>query len=260
MKLNKIMFFFILAFPVSVLLRTLQLLFTVDYVTGFYHNGKETIGTVLLIMILLSSLFMGIFARLTFSRPDNPPKSNIITAICSVALCVGIFGEIFIQSLPSSVLPWQAFLLQAMSILTAIYFLCYALTFIVDFNIPKILSVLPVIYLIIKIVCDFTVISKLAIISDNILTIAAYCLNLLFFLQLAKFYNGIDSDICFKKLLSFGLPAVILSVTSSVPNIIVNIISNGSYFHTSLGANISLLFFGTFILSYLISYFYKKSN
>ena len=258
MKLNKIMFFFILALPISIVLRGLQLLFTVDYVTGFYYGSKETVGIILLILILLSAFFMGFFARQVFTRPENPPKANIFTSLFSLLVCGAIFNEKFIQAFPVSALPWQIAILKITAVLISVYLLCVPLSLIFKFQIPPLLSVCPIIYLLMKIICDFTVVSKLAFISDNILMIASYCLILLFFLNFGKLCNGINDDICFKKILSYGLPAVMLSLTCSIPNLAVNLILKEEYLHTSISANLSLLLFGILILSLLISYFYQK--
>ena len=257
MKLNKIMFFFILALPISIVLRGLQLLFTVDYVTGFYYGSKETVGIILLILILLSAFFMGFFARQVFTRPENPPKANIFTSLFSLLVCGAIFNENFIQAFPVSALPWQIAILKITAVLISVYLLCVPLSLIFKFQIPPLLSVCPIIYLLMKIICDFTVVSKLAFISDNILMVAAYCLILLFFLNFGKLCNGID-DAGFKKILSYGLPAVILSLTCSITNLAVNLILKEEYLHTSISASLSLLLFGILILSFLISYFYQK--
>ena len=259
MKLNKIMFFFILALPISIVLRGLQLLFTVDYVTGFYYVSKETVGIILLILILLSAFFMGFFARQVFTRPENPPKANIFTSLFSLLVCGAIFNENFIQAFPVSALPWQIAILKITAVLISVYLLCVPLSLIFKFQIPSLLSVCPIIYLLMKIICDFTVVSKLAFISDNILMVAAYCLILLFFLNFGKLCNGID-DAGFKKILSYGLPAVILSLTCSIPNLAVNLILKEEYLHTSISASLSLLLFGILILSFLISYFYQKAE
>ena len=183
MKLNKIMFFFILALPISIVLRGLQLLFTVDYVTGFYYGSKETVGIILLILILLSAFFMGFFARQVFTRPENSPKASIFTSLFSLLVCGAIFNENFIQAFPVSALPWQIAILKITAVLISVYLLCVPLSLIFKFQIPPLLSVCPIIYLLMKIICDFTVVSKLAFISDNILMVAAYCLILLFFLN-----------------------------------------------------------------------------
>ena len=257
MKLNKIMFFFILALPISIVLRGLQLLFTVDYVTGFYYGSKETVGIILLILILLSAFFMGFFARQVFTRPENSPKANIFASLFSLLVCGAIFNENFIQAFPVSALPWQIAILKITAVLISVYLLCVPLSLIFKFQIPPLLSVCPIIYLLMKIICDFTVVSKLAFISDNILMVAAYCLILLFFLNFGKLCNGID-DAGFKKILSYGLPAVILSLTCSIPNLAVNLILKEEYLHTSISASLSLLLFGILILSFLISYFYQK--
>ena len=46
MKLNKIMAFFCIGLPICVCLRIFQIIFTIEFETGFYINEFETIGKV----------------------------------------------------------------------------------------------------------------------------------------------------------------------------------------------------------------------
>lgn len=258
MRLNKIMLLFFLALPVSMGLRFLQLYFTIDAKTGFYFNEAKNFGPMLLVIILLSAFAVALFSYLTFVRPKNPPKINPYISVSAVFLSVGILTEVVFQRNITAI-AWQSAALKLLSLAMAAYLILLALSPIFKFEIPKILSSVTVLYMIIRIIFDFTSISKLALISDNIILIVTYCAVLIFFLNYTKLYNDADTDKMFKNLLSSGLASVVLCFTNSVPNILINIISDESYLHTSMFTNITVLFLGVFILSFLLSYFSKKN-
>lgn len=259
MRYNKIMLFFSSSLIVSVILRFLQINFTIEAKTGFFITELKTYGSVLLVLILACAFLTAIFGYMTYKRPEKTPKVNIFMSISAFLLGLSILYEVMLEESPISVLSWQVMLLRLFGIGAAVYFLTFALTPIISLDLPPILSALPTAYLIIRMICDFTAISKLALISDNIIIIAVYCFMLLFFLNFAKLYNRIDLDLNFKKLLSFGLTSVLLCFTNSIPNILTNFISLQKYTHTSMGTNISVLFFGLFIISFLLSHFSRKN-
>lgn len=253
MKYNKIITFYFAALPISLCLRCLQLMFTIEPKTGFYIPESKGMGTALLILILLCSLFVALFARLTYKQPECLPRINIWLSLSSVLLAAGIISETFFTDLSLPILGWQNILLKIVSVCTSVYLLAFALSPFLGFKIKPILASLPVIYSIIRLICDFTLVSKLAIISDNILLIAVYSVSMFFFLNFAKLYNGIDDDKNYKKILSYGLTLSVLCFTSSVPNLLFSAIFDG-YDHISLFSGITVLFIGIFATAFVFSF------
>ncbi len=258
MKLNKIMILFSLVLPFSLVLRFLQLYFTIEETTGFYLNETKNFGPVLLIVILLSVLAVTFFAYLTFTRPEKPPKSNICISVSALLLGISLFAELIFKK-NVTIVSWQSVLLNILSVLMIAYLVSLFLKPLFNLKIPKIFSAITVLYMIIRMICSFTAISKLALISDNILLIFSYCAVLLFFLNYTKLYNGAETDTIFKKILSSGLASAVLCFTYSIPNFLINIISNQVYYHSSIFTNITVLFLGIYILSFSLSYFSKKN-
>ncbi len=258
MKQNKIMLFFFIALPVSLVLRFLQLCFTIESNTGFYINETKNFGPILLLMILMSAFSVALFSWLTFIRPNNPPKTTKFMSVSAIGLSCAIFAELIFNNSPVAI-PWQSALLKLLSLAVTAYFILFALTPFIKIKIPEIASSVTVLYIIIRMICDFTSISKLALISDNILLIFSYCAVLTFFLNFTKLYCDADNDKSFKVILSSGLASVVLCFTSSIPNLLINILSKNGYHHSSLFTCVTLLLFGVFILSYILSYFSKDN-
>ena len=147
-----------------------------------------------------------------------------------------------------------------MGLAAAAFFVAYGISLISDFTLPPISAVIPVFYFIIKVICVFTSVSSLALITDNILMLAAYCTLLFFFLCFGKLYNGIDREYNFRKLQASGFASVLLCLTQSVPHIIFNLSNGGAYRHTSNISNISLLVYGLFTAAFTLAHFSLKNT
>ncbi len=248
-----------IALPLCIILRFLQLYTAVELKTGFYLQGKEAIGTALMWGILITAL--ALFAACLFLREKSNrlPAGNVSTTIISLGLGAALFYETMFTLSPTQITDWQLLLLRCFGILAVIFFIFYAMQPIWKLNIPRIMYAIPTMYMIVRIICDFTVISKLALISDNVLLIAAYCTVLIFFLIFSKLYNGIYPKNGDRKLLALGNVSVILCFTAAAPNLCVHLLSENGYLHTSVATDISLMFIGLFILSFTLSRF-KKDN
>lgn len=259
MKYKKIILFFCIILPLSIFLRTFQLFFTVETNTGFFKREYETAGFYLLILIIAVCASLAIICFTGHRNPEHPPKINPLISFASGFALLGIAAGVYIARLTPVIMPWQILLLTVSGVLAAVYFLLYAISSFIDLKLPPLLSVLPSVYFIMKIICSFTTVSSLALISDNILILSALCVMLLFFLSFAKLYNGIDTERNFRKLMASGLVSTVLCFTQSIPHIIINLITDNGYLHTSNVDNFSVLSFGIFIAVFIFSHFSAKN-
>ncbi len=261
MNYKKIILAFLVGAPLSIVLRFAQLWFTVETDTGFFKHNFEAIGNYILFIIFLIALVVAVLGFFNRRVPSREPKVNIPMGVASLLYAVSVLYEIFTDTVTSaSVMPWEISLLRVTGVLSAVFFVVFGLQAVIDFRLPDICTIAPILYLILRIICDFTAISSLAMISDNLLLMGAYCTSLWFMLQFAKLYNQADAKYNAKKLLAGGLAAVILCFTQSLPHILINIFSGYSYLHTTVAANFNLLVMGVFILVFLISYFREDKN
>lgn len=260
MKYKKILLFFSITLPLSVLLRTLELFFTVETDTGFFKNEYKSVGIYLLVLIIAVAASLAVICFTGHRNPEHPPKTNPFMSAAAILVAFSIGAELYNESFSGTVMIWQLTLLMLTGIAAAIYFVLYALTGFVNLRLPTLASVVPVLYLIMRIICSFTSISSLALISDNVLLLAAYCLLLLFFLSFGKLYCGIGAENEFRKLMAWGLTATVLCFTQAVPHIIINLATNNGYQHTSNTANFSLLMFGIFAAAFVFSHFSASNS
>lgn len=259
-KYKKIVLFFLITLPLSILMRTLQLFFTVETNTGFFKTEYKTAGFFLLIMIIAACACVAFVCFTGHRNPEHPPKINPVMALTAFLTAVCIVVELFTDGASGVVMPWQTLLLTVSGLLSALYFLLYGISGFIKFELSPLFSVIPSVYFIMKIICAFTAISSLALISDNILVLSAYCVMLLFFLSFGKLYNGIDQERNFRRLMASGLVSLLLCFTQGLPHIIINLATAGSYQHTSKVSNYSLIAFGMFIASFTFSHFSLKNT
>ena len=257
MKLKKTVFFFSIAASVCVVVNLLQLIYTVEATTGFYKQGLSKVGFLLFGVIALVSLFIAVLA--STMRPDalNLPEQNIYMSLSALAMAFSVFWEITTEKFNTGVRPWQTGLLKIFGILTAIYFVLYALKFVFYINIPKLASIIPTLYYLVRMICFFTSIASLVIISDNLMLIITYSAILVFMLNFARIYNYIEYNKSSKALLISGLIAVIFCLSTAVPHIVLRLFKSGLHSSLSPANDFSLLFAGLFIAVFTFLYFHK---
>lgn len=259
MKTKTITASFFVFLVLSVISRFIQILYTVDYTTGFFKSSSKNFGISLSLVTVIACVVCAIFAFKVYKKPENAPKQNFILELSSLAFAIVLGVELFTEKLSVRILPWQQLGLKIFGLLTVVYFAIFAFCSTSKLNKIRILSIVPIVYFLMRLICAFITVSSLSIISDNVLLIASYCLIVLFMLNFAKLYNGIETDTNFRKLLATGLTCGLITFTKAVPNIVLNLIKPNFYTRTQLISSISLLFCGLFILVFVFSYFSKKN-
>ena len=255
MKYKNIIFFFAIALPVSVVVRLLQIIYTIDALTGFFKQPYRSMSTTMTIVMLLACAVTAILSFTTHRSPEKPPKVNIFLGLTSVALGASILIEIVTEHLASSIPLWQILLLDISGLLATAFFLAYGAGAVLKFKLPGLLSVFPCIYWIARLICVFMSVSPLALISDNVLILACYCVSLLFMVNFAKLMAGIKDDYNFRKLMSFGFVAVILCAADGIPRAVLMMTGRAAYLHSSVSATYTVLAAGLFILAFTLSHF-----
>ena len=255
MKYKKIIFLFAIFMPVSVLLRLIQFSFTIDYSTGFYIKEFEVNGEAMFWVILGLCFAPAVFALFSHRSPEHPPKPTLTISIASFLAAASVIFEMMFEEFSAAVMGWQILAVKLVGIASAVFFIFFGAQRFINFSLPRIFTALPTVYFILRTICDFTSISSLALISENLLLMLSYCAVLIFMLQFTKLYNGLDSERGFRKLLSSGLLSISLCATSTIPHFVFKIITGYSFMHTSVAANVNLFFIGLFIAVFIFSHF-----
>lgn len=255
MKYNKLLTLFLIMLPLSVAVRFLQLINTVEADTGFFIPKYSGIGNGMLTAIFVFALAAALFPFISHRCPAHPPKVNIVMTASSLLLAGLTLFEIFTEQFPPILGGAFVTVLRILGLCCAIFFAAYGLEKYLPVRLPEPCYAIPVVYLLARIVCDFIAISSLALISDNILLMASYCSAVWFMLNFAKLYMGIDDQKNFRKIMSSAMMGIIFCFTQSVPHLLINIATNNSLLHTSFQANLSIFAMGLFMLYFMISHF-----
>lgn len=256
MKLNKIMMFFCVGLPVCVTLRILQIIFTIEFETGFYLNQFETVGKLIFVIIFGFCALLWWFSSKYYKSIENPPEYNMLLSVTAIGLAVVTVAQAFMEESYIFTFAWQSTAIKVVGSLTAAYFVCYALRYYINFKLPPVLHIIPCLFMVLRTAFIFINTSALAHISDNVLLLTAYCAVMVFFVNFAKLYNNIDIEKNFKKLLSSGLVSAVLCFTQSLSNFVINFASGNKYLHVSHVANTSVLFMGLFVMVFIVTHFY----
>lgn len=255
MKLNKIMTFFCVGLPICVVLRIFQIVFTVEFETGFYKTEFRLYGKMISVVIFGFCLLLWWFASRYYKSVEKPPKGNILLSISALAVAATVLIQSFSENMLIYRFSWQPLIMKLGGISAALYFAAFALNNYFSFKFPPVLHIIPCVFMILRTIFVFINTSALAHISDNILLIAAYCVLMVFFLNFARLYNEMDTEKNFKKLLSSGLVSAILCFTVSVPHFVVNIASGNAYLHLSNITSLSLLVLGIFVSVFTVTHY-----
>ncbi|MBQ3817244.1 MAG: hypothetical protein II802_03100, partial [Clostridia bacterium] len=159
------------------------------------------------------------------------------------------------ETFVSSIKIWQIISLDITGLLTMIFFIIYGLKMFIDFPLPGIFPIVVPLYWIVKLICIFTTVSSLSLITDTVMTLACQCFALLFTANFAKVFNKIDDDKLFRKVLSTGLSTSILCLCDSIPRIYLTLSHREQYLHSTATSTLSLLATGLFALIFTISFF-----
>ena len=258
MQYKKINVFFWTLLPICTLLRYFQYKFIIDSSNGFFMSENRIFGVVTTAVLFIAAVCIGIFSYLNHRLPENTPTPNTVLSIFSFLAAAAVFTDAFLTKVSVSQNPFLSVLKIIFALLSIIFFVSFGAKKFIKIVIPSVCYLFPCAFMLVKLICEFSVISSVAVIADNIFILAAYCSVMVFFLQFSKLYNNEDTETNFKKLLSSSLVSVFFSITQSVAYLVYNIPTTFENTHTPLSSNIFLLFMGLFI--YIFTYFHFSEN
>lgn len=260
MKHNRILFLFSVATVLSVILRTVQIFFSIDATTGFFKEENMPEAQYILIVIFLFAIALYLFSLKSHRDPSSPPQGNVVLAGSSFLASVSICYELFSHSVSAGTPSWQIFALTVSALLSMVFFLFLCSHEVLGTPLPPFLSVFPTIYLICKMTCEFTAVSALALISDNLFLLFGLAAAMLFMLNLTKLYTKTAKENGFRHLLGWGLCSSLLCITQSLPHFLIIIFTGNNLSHIPLSTNLNLLFLGLFILTFVLTHFSRKNT
>ena len=246
------------ALPICVLLRAIQICFTVDSATGFIKQQYSVISVLITVIICAAVASIGLLATTLEGVKQNSVKPRPAVAIAS-ALAGGMFIYQTVAGFSAAYGAWYDMLLVLLSLASAFVFVAYGLKNIYEYKFPSLILVIPVVYYVVKLISVFVSTSALALVTENIFLIFTNSVLLWFTFEFASFENEIgDTAKKPKRLFASGLAAVILCAVASLPKLFLSTLEKMQLSNGDISAALGNAAMGIFILVYIVCNFIDK--
>jgi len=255
MRFKNIRTYFYIALAASVSVRFLQYFYALDTVTGFIKPAYKLVGFGLLmatVLIALSMLIVSLFIR---RCPIKLPRTNRLTGAISLALALAILYDLTTITQSANVPDWQPLLLMISGALAAAFFGAVFVKSLKNYRIPTVCFAAPVIYYLVRLIYMFTASSTLALVSDNLLCLAAAIFNVLFMFEFCLVANNTDQNTGYKKIAATGFTAVIFCISTTFPQLIAVAFNTPAAQRVDFSSSIVTFITGVFIYFFLRRHF-----
>ena len=185
LKLNCIIFS--LTTLAAIVLRSLMLLFTIDPVSGFVRTEYALPNLFITIALIAACIIVFATAMLLGSKRPEEIKLSQPPLLCAcIAMSAAMVYETFFSVLLEGANPIQSVLHYVLTVVSAAVLIGSAVMKFLKLDFPKILTLIPVIYWIMRLIIVFTSFSEISAISDTIIETTTMCLTLITFLAFSK--------------------------------------------------------------------------
>lgn len=237
-----------------VAIRCIQLMFLIDNKTGFFKTGLEGVGTALtifLVVIIALSAMMIFLSKKEKIDPIPSPSyllggTLILTGLAHII--EPLLGAEGLATVPEILLKLRLIMLPV----AGIVFIYFGLSVILEKNPRFGLSVFLVLSLVIRLMTSFISFTGMSNISENMFDVLMLISTLIFILIFGKAICGISRSNSYRRLIAFGVMAVLFTAASSLPSIIVSLFVN-TVNHTPIDSPVTGIFTALFITAYLFN-------
>ena len=235
-------------------IRCIQLMLLTNVKTGFFINGMETLGILLsvitFIIIILSSV-LAISAKKAdvYPIPDRSKVLGVFSLLAGVAnLIEPIFNAGSFYAVPSLLIALRLITI----FLTGLVFCWFGLSHLLDLNPHYNFSVVFVISWVLRLMTTFISFTGMSNITENLYDILMLITMLLFFLTHSKALCGIKKKHHIQRILAIGFPAILCTIASSVPNIVLYLSKGAENAHSPIDNPITAIFTAAYVAVYLV--------
>ncbi len=257
MHFKSIVLSFWVSLALAVALRTMQLFFAVDSATGFFKPAYTKIGLIITILIFIIAVFMTAVTLMVRRAPVKMPKLSKKIGVAAALLAASIAYDL--SALSATVPAWQIILTLVLGVFAAVYFLALAVKCFVNFKLPQIFAVFPVLYFCAKLIYFFTAISTIALVTSNLFLLIAQAFTVLFMFEFAKLSNNIDADNSYKRICLTGFLSTLFCAIASIPQLLSTLLSNSQTQLSNLSSYLCVFFAGVFTYLFVRRYFSGKN-
>lgn len=274
MKYRHAMILLATSLPVCIILRAIQMFFTIDEGTGFIKQQYSTISLLISVIIcaaIASVALLAAIADIKCKESNGPQLAISVSSLIvggmliykSVTNLSTIFKSIAWQnSLIKDVLTllqsiaWYDFILMILMLLSAVVFFIYGLKSISDFKMPSMILVIPVLCFIVKLISVFVSTSALALVTENVFLIFTSSAVLWFMFEFSNFENGVgDPDKKVRKIFASGIASIMFCLVATIPKLYFAIFLKRGMSNADISTTLLDVSLAIFILSYIICKF-----
>ncbi len=228
----------------ALVLRTAENLLTTDGKTGFVKSGLGVINAVLTVLPLICVAVLAFLSVRVKYLPKKIAGPDLLSSASALFIAIFTVIDTFTVNSPESYPAWQIAIITVVGILNAVYFLLYAASLVI--NLPPLLSIIPLVFSIVRLVRFFAATSSITLITSNIFATFAYSACVIFMLEFASAQNGIGTKKIYRKFIAAGLCACVLCLISAVPDILKLIFDKTAVAHESVASVIQTAAMGVF--------------
>lgn len=259
MKNRHTLILWCVATPICVMLRAIQLIFTIDGTTGFIKQQYTAISILITVIVCAAVASMSMLAASVDEIKERPDGKHP-----SVSIACVLTGGMFIYQTVAGVAllnAWYDILLVLLTLMSVFVFVAYGLRNVYDYKMPAIMLVIPVLYYVVKLISVFVSTSALALVTENIFLIFTNSVLLWFMYEFASFENRIG-DVAKKpkRLFASGLAAAMLCAVTAIPKLVLLLSGKIEISSGDVSAALLNISVGIFIIAYIVSKFYNKEE
>ncbi len=261
MKHRHILMLVCASLPVCVMLRTIQLIFTIDSTTGFIKQQYTAISVLITVIVCAAIASVSMLATSVDEIKQKPDgKRPVLAAFCVLAGGMFIYQSVAGMSLLGAG-AWYNILLVFLTLASAFVFVAYGLKNVYDYKMPDMMLVIPVVYYVVKLISVFVSTSALALVTENIFLIFTNSILLWFMFEFASFENRIgDITKKPKRLFASGLAAVMMCAVTAFPKLVLLLSGKAEVSNGDVSAALLNISVGIFILAYILSNFCSQNE
>lgn len=246
---------------VCVILRTLQLAFTIDSETGFVKQQYSAISIAITFIVCAATAAV---AFLVAHANDTQERNEVFhPAVAGASIFTGVmfFYQFIIGTTLIGKGATSGIIVVLMALLCAAVFIAYGAKEMFEYKVPNIVLVVPVAYYIAKLIMIFVSTAKLALVTENVFTLFTNCVILWFVFEFAKFENQIgEVEKSPKKLFSSGIAVVMMCAITTLPKIILMIFGKLAASHEDVATSLLNMAIAVFVLVYILCNFGDKTQ
>lgn len=247
---------------IATVMRVIQLLTVIETKTGFLKTDRNSIYIIVGTYIVIALAFIATvlantlwIARQPLNAP-NPKNSVPLSIISNVLAFYCLYSS---AKYALSGIALINVLLSLLALVCGIYFVLFSISGVTKINLPRIMSLSPVAFVLTKTLVTFFNFNGMAVISENVLEILFYCANCIYFLKFAKIIYGTEIRKSSRGVLLFGNISFVLALVSQLSPIVVRAIGKDEVLHSSAGSDPATILFGTFAFIFTLA-LYSKNN